>query len=166
MRCGALWFCTGPRRRYARGNKSAPLVEWPGDLAPVIAALRAAGKTSLRAIAAGLNERSIRGPWRPSGRVRLWKNRFDTETVRHFEQMRLNQQRFISSPRGVSSACGSGVGKWDSETLPQGRINELRLVRSRPDREGRCLCCLNNLNELIRYTRQWDKPSQRGGTPA
>ncbi len=59
MRCGALWFCTGPRRRYARGNKSAPLVERPGDLAPVIAALRAAGKTSLRAIAAGLNERSI-----------------------------------------------------------------------------------------------------------
>jgi|SRR6266404_527715 len=53
-----------------------------------------------------LDKQWRRGPWRPSGRVRLWKNRFDTETVRHFEQMRLNQQQLMLQTRCL-------IGLWN-----------------------------------------------------
>jgi DNA invertase Pin-like site-specific DNA recombinase len=68
-------------RRAAKGNSAAVTARragvdaWCADRAADVAEIRGAGATSLRAIAAGLNERRIEaprgGPWHPSGVRRL-----------------------------------------------------------------------------------------------
>jgi hypothetical protein len=67
----------GARARTARANGRA------ADLAPIVAELRAAGVTSLRGIAAALNERGFRtargyGVWTASQVRRLLARLYDT----------------------------------------------------------------------------------------
>jgi hypothetical protein len=65
------WGVNFPRRAPARGSAAAPAEARAADLAPIIRELQATGITSLRAIAAGLNQRGV-GSGKPAPAPNCW----------------------------------------------------------------------------------------------